>query len=142
MYRTVLTAGEVRKYLSTAKTIAFDFETAPDEKYRDEDKAALDPHTAHIVGISFSKADGDAIYMPIAHKVGKNAAPLTKIWDWLAENFFVNPDITKVAHNLAFESDFFMPEASLYRNRFMTRLRQHNSPSKVGTNSAPLRTAD
>ena len=106
MYRTVLTAGEVLGYLSTAKTIAFDFETAPDEKYRDEDKAALDPHTAHIVGISFSKANGDAIYMPIAHKVGKNAAPLTEIWDWLAENFFVNPDITKVAHNLAFESAF------------------------------------
>ena len=106
MYKTVLTAGGVRKYLSQARIVAFDFETAPNEQYRNDDKAALDPHRAHIVGISFSKSEGDAIYVPIAHKVGKNAAPLTEIWDWLAANLFGNRDIIKVAHNLAFESAF------------------------------------
>ncbi len=106
MYKTVLTAGGVRQYLSQARIIAFDFETAPDEKFRNDDKSALDPHMAHIVGISFSKAEGDAIYLPIAHKVGQNTSPLTEIWDWLAKNFFVNPNIVKVAHNLAFESAF------------------------------------
>lgn len=106
MYKTVLTAGGVRKYLSQARIVAFDFETAPNEQYRNDDKAALDPHRAHIVGISFSKSEGDAIYVPIAHKVGKNAAPLSEIWDWLAANLFGNRDIIKVAHNLAFESAF------------------------------------
>jgi DNA polymerase-1 len=106
MYRTVLTTEEVREYLSSAQIVSFDFETAPDEEYRDVDKAALDPHMAHIVGISFSKAEGDAIYVPIAHKAGENAAPLTDIWLWLAKNFFANPNIIKVAHNLAFESAF------------------------------------
>lgn len=106
MYKIVLTAGGVRKYLSQARIVAFDFESAPNEQYRNDDKAALDPHRAHIVGISFSKSEGDAIYVPIAHKVGKNAALLSEIWDWLAANLFANRDIIKVAHNLAFESAF------------------------------------
>lgn len=106
MYRTVLTARGVRKYLSQARIVAFDFETAPDEPYRNDDKAALDPHMAHIVGISFSQAESDAIYIPMTHKVGENAVQLTEIWDWLAENFFSNPNIVKIAHNLAFESAF------------------------------------
>ncbi len=104
MYRCVTTLGGVRGYLSGAQIIGFDFETAPDEPYRDEERAALDAHKSHIVGISFSVAEGSGIYLPIAHKVGTNAAPLTEIWAWLTERFFTNTEIIKVAHNLSFES--------------------------------------
>jgi DNA polymerase-1 len=93
-------------YLSASTIIAFDFETAPDEPYRGEERAALDPHKSHIVGISFSIAENSAIYVPMAHKAGENAAKLTEIWAWLTEHFFSNPEIIKVAHNLAFESMF------------------------------------
>jgi DNA polymerase-1 len=39
-----MTAGEVRQYLSGTREAAFDFETAPKEEYRGEEKAALDAH--------------------------------------------------------------------------------------------------
>jgi DNA polymerase-1 len=104
-YRAVTALGGVRKYLSGAGVIAFDFETAPDEPWRDDARAALDPHKAHIVGISFSHAEGEGIYLPIAHKVGRNAAALPAIWQYLAE-FFADKSVTKIAHNLAFESMF------------------------------------
>jgi DNA polymerase-1 len=106
MYRCVTTLGEVREYLSGAQIIGFDFETAPDEPYRNEERAALDAHKAHIVGVSFSVSENSGVYLPIAHKVGKNAAPLTEIWPWLAERFFTSPEIIKVAHNLGFETMF------------------------------------
>jgi len=106
MYKAVTTVGGVRKYLSGHSLVAFDFETAPDEPYRSEERAALDPHKSHIAGISFSTAEGDGIYVPVSHKVGKNASPLTELWQWLADCFFANKSVVKVAHNLAFESAF------------------------------------
>lgn len=106
MYNCITNIAELKDYLESASIVAFDFETSPDDAYRNEERAALDPHKSHIVGISFSKAEGEGIYLPIAHKVGQNAAPLTKIWQWLADNFFANTDIVKIAHNLAFESMF------------------------------------
>jgi DNA polymerase-1 len=57
------------------------------------------------VGISFSVAEGDGIYLPLTHRIGQNAENLSDIWNWLAE-FFTNPSTTKIAHNLAFESQF------------------------------------
>lgn len=104
MYRPVTAVGEVREYLSGASPVGFDFETAPDEPYRDEERAALDPHKAHIVGVSFSVAEGDGIYVPLAHKVGKNADP-AEILALLGE-FAADPGIIKVAHNLSFEAMF------------------------------------
>jgi DNA polymerase-1 len=104
-YRCVTAVGEVRKYLSGAPAVAFDFETAPDEPWRDDSRAALDPHKAHIVGISFSRAEGEGIYLPIAHKIGRNADDLPAIWQYLA-GFFADASVIKVAHNLAFESMF------------------------------------
>jgi DNA polymerase-1 len=104
-YRCVTAVGEVRKYLSGAPAVAFDFETAPDEPWRDDPRAALDPHKAHIVGISFSRAEGEGIYLPIAHKVGRNADDLPAIWQYLA-GFFADASVIKIAHNLAFESMF------------------------------------
>lgn len=106
MYRCVTTLGGVREYLSGAKIIAFDFETSPDDAFRSEERAALDAHKAHIVGISFSTAEGSAVYVPLAHRTGENAADQEAIWRWLTEAFFQNTEIIKVAHNLSFEAMF------------------------------------
>ncbi|GHU38199.1 hypothetical protein FACS1894105_11740 [Clostridia bacterium] len=103
MYKSTTDIGEIAKYLSTASAVAFDFETAPDEPYRNDEKAALDSHKSHIVGVSFSVAEDDAIYVPIAHKRGENA-DYNDIISLLAD--FVNSDKIKIAHNLAFESSF------------------------------------
>ncbi len=105
MYKPIYTLQLLQTYLSDAPVVAFDFETAPDEKYRNEDKAALDAHKSHIVGISFSVAEGSGVYLPIAHRIGRNVEESTEIWAWLAE-FFASTSITKIAHNLAFESQF------------------------------------
>jgi DNA polymerase-1 len=105
MYRSILTLSDLQNYLSGAPIVAFDFETAPDERYRREEKAALDAHKSHIAGISFSVAEGDAVYLPIAHRNSSNSENLTEIWNWLS-GFFADPAVTKVAHNLAFESAF------------------------------------
>ena len=53
-YRCVTTVEGIKDYIENNHVVAFDFETAPDEEYRTEDKAALDPAKAHIVGCSFS----------------------------------------------------------------------------------------
>jgi len=104
MYRPVTNAGEVRAYLSGAPLVGFDFETAPDAEYRDEDRAALDPHKSHIVGVSFSVAEGDGIYVPLAHKIGVNADAAEMLA--LLAAFVADPGIIKVAHNLSFEAMF------------------------------------
>ncbi len=104
-YRSILTLRDVQTYLSGAPIAAFDFETAPDEPYRNEEKAALDAHKSHIVGISFSVAEGDAVYLPLAHRIGENVSDQSAIWEWLS-GFFADPAVIKVAHNLAFESAF------------------------------------
>jgi len=111
MYKCVTTTAEVRKYLGGAavvdgrQLVAFDFETAPFEAYRNEPKAALDAHKSIIVGISFSVAEGEAIYIPLAHRAGENIDNPTELWVFLAE-FFANKNVVKIAHNLAFESAF------------------------------------
>ena len=46
-YMCAVTMDEVRAYLAGSKIVAFDFETAPDDPFRTEPKAALDPHKAH-----------------------------------------------------------------------------------------------
>lgn len=115
MYRCVTTFGGVREYLSGAGVIAFDFETAPAEAYRNDTKAALDAHKSHICGISFSVWAGSAIYIPLAHRTGENAAGQDAIWDWLTANVFQNPDVIKIAHNLAFESMFLYARGIVIR---------------------------
>jgi DNA polymerase-1 len=104
-YKTVRTLRELQEYLNEKKLVAFDFETAPNEQYRKEEKSALDAHKAHIVGISFSVAEETAVYLPLTHKVGENAENTTEVWEFL-EKMFTSKDIIKVAHNLAFESAF------------------------------------
>ena len=65
-YRLVTTIDGVKRYIGDSRVVAFDLETAPDAPYRGEDKAALDPAKAHIVGCSFSVRPGTGIYVPIA----------------------------------------------------------------------------
>ena len=68
-YRCVTTVAGIKEYIGGAHIVAFDFETAPDDPYREEDRAALDPAKAHIVGCSFSVQEGTGIYVPIAHRL-------------------------------------------------------------------------
>lgn len=101
-YKLITDISEIRKYIKDRKVVAFDYETAPDDAYRNEDKAALDAHKSHIVGCSFSIAEGTGIYVPIAHKSGNNADK-DSFFEFLRE-FLANDSVVKVAHNLAFES--------------------------------------
>lgn len=101
-YRCVTSVQEIQKYIGNATIVAFDYETAPDEPYHMEEKAALDPHKSHIVGCSFSVKEHTGIYVPVAHKVGENIGS-TEFLHFL-QAFLTNKNITKIAHNIAFES--------------------------------------
>ncbi len=101
-YKCVTSVQEIMDYIGDAKIIAFDYETALDEPYRNEEKAALDPHKSHIVGCSFSVEEHTGIYVPVAHKVGRNMDSIA-FFQFL-QNFLTNRNLCKIAHNIAFES--------------------------------------
>ena len=101
-YRCANSVEEIKTYIGNSRVVAFDFETAPDEQHRGEDKAALDPAKAHIVGCSFSVCEGTGIYVPIKHLNGKNVDE-EEFFAFLRD-FLSDKNIIKVAHNLAFES--------------------------------------
>ena len=101
-YKGVTSVEGIRKYIGSERVVAFDYETSPDEPFRDEDKAALDAHKSHIVGCSFSVQEGTGIYVPVAHKVGTNINEAE--FDVFIRNFLTDTSITKIAHNIAFES--------------------------------------
>ena len=101
-YRCVTTEEEIRKYLGKAQIISFDFETAPDDLYRQDEKASLDPAKAHIVGCSFSVKEGSGIYVPVDHRIGPNICK-NAFFSFLGE-FLSDNTVTKIAHNIAFES--------------------------------------
>lgn len=105
-YKCVTTLDEVKNYLSDSTIISFDFETAPIDEYRKEERAALDAHKSVIAGISFSVSEGTGIYIPLNHREGKNAENQKELWDYLKAYVFENPNIIKIAHNMAFESMF------------------------------------
>ena len=100
-YQLVTDVKTIEAYIGDAPVVAFDLETAPDDPYRQDDKAALDPARAHICGCSFSVREGTGIYVPIAHRDGPNI-PEKAFWRFMAE--FVSSARVKVAHNIAFES--------------------------------------
>ena len=104
-YKCVYTLAEIQEYLKNIALFAFDFETSPRDKWRNDKSAALDAHKADITGISFSVSDGTAIYVPLKHRSGRNAENQTSIWEYL-KSLFESKDVIKVAHNLAFESMF------------------------------------
>ena len=101
-YRLVTTLQELRNYLAGAEVVAFDFETSPDAGYREDAKAALDPAKSHIVGVSFSVEEGTGVYVPVAHTAGGNIDRDAFIGYLTA--FLTDTTVTKVAHNIAFES--------------------------------------
>lgn len=101
-YRLVTTLPELRAYLAGAAVVAFDFETSPDEGYREDAKAALDPAKSHIVGVSFSVEEGTGVYVPVAHRVGTNIDRDAFIGYLKA--FLTDTTVTKVAHNITFEA--------------------------------------
>ena len=104
-YKTVRTVAEIEEYIGDAEVIAFDFETAPTDEYRDEEMAALDAHKSDIVGISMSKEAGTAIYVPLRHRAYENANA-SIVMSYLTSRLFTSRKITKIAHNLAFEAMF------------------------------------
>jgi len=114
MYQCIGNLPDLQAYLAGAETVAFDIETAPDEGWRHEPKAALDPHKAHIVGMSFSTAEGSAVYMPFAC-IGAVAGQMAALWAWLEAALFANPAVTKIAHNLAFEAAFLYAQGIVLR---------------------------
>ena len=72
-YALVTTVQGIHEYIGGSHVAAFDFETAPDDAYREDAKAALDPARSHIVGCSFSVAEHTGIYVPVAHKQPRKA---------------------------------------------------------------------
>ena len=104
-YRCETNLQEIEKYLRGAGVVAFDFETAPLPAYRDDNKAALDAHRSHIVGVSLSVAEGSAIYVPLRHLRGPNADP-EQIIPFLRGARWMNRAVVKIAHNLSFEAMF------------------------------------
>lgn len=101
-YKCVTTVDGIHDYIGGSHIVAFDFETAPDDPYREEEKAALDPARAHIVGCSFSVKEGTGIYVPIAHRIGTNI-DRDAFFAFLTA-FLMNTTTIKIAHNIAFES--------------------------------------
>ena len=75
-YRCETDLRKIEQYLHKADVVAFDFETAPLPAYREDEKAALDAHRSHIVGVSLSVAEGSAVYVPLRHLRGPNADPV------------------------------------------------------------------
>ena len=104
-YRCETNLQEIEKYLRGAGIVAFDFETAPLPAYRDDNKAALDAHRSHIVGVSLSVAEGSAVYVPLRHLRGPNTDP-EQIIPFLRGALWMNPAVVKIAHNLSFEAMF------------------------------------
>lgn len=103
-YKVVTTVEEALDYIGDSKEVAFDFETAPNDGFRDEDKAALDPAKSHIVTMSISVKEGTGIMIPVAHKVGKNIDH--EAFVIFLQAMMMRPSWIKIAHNLQFEAMF------------------------------------
>lgn len=104
-YKTIRSAAEIDAYIGNATVLAFDFETAATDQYRDEEWSALDAHKSEITGISISVAAGTARYIPLRHRVGQNA-DVESIMAYLTSRIFKSNKIVKIAHNLSFEAMF------------------------------------
>lgn len=72
------------------------------EKYSvmsfDTETTGIDPHTAELVGMSFSVANGEAFYVPVSSDRNKALNVVQKFRDVLE-----NPDITKVGQNIKYD---------------------------------------
>lgn len=104
-YKTIRSIDEIKEYIGSADIISFDFETSAQEQYREEEYAALDAHKSDITGVSLSVEVGTGRYIPLRHKVGKNA-DIDTVMAFLTENVFQTKRAVKIAHNMAFEAMF------------------------------------
>ena len=103
-YRCVTDIKDARAYLAGHDIVAFDYETAPDEAFRTEEKAALDPAKAHITTISLSVREYTGIMIPVANRTGSNMDQDT-FYQFLGD-FLTDKTMTKICHNYVFESSF------------------------------------
>ncbi|OFV72052.1 DNA polymerase [Acetobacterium wieringae] len=106
-YRMTRDVAVVADYLGDAVLIGFDFETAPQAGWRDDPRAALDPHRGEIVGVSLAVSAGSGVYLPLKHRDFDNA-DADAVFDYLKRRVFENPGVVKIAHNLAFEAKFLL----------------------------------
>ena len=113
-YRKVTDPEEIREYIGSATVVAFDFETSPLIQWRADSWAALDAHKSEIVGVSLSVEPGTGIYVPLQHWDGGNADHVAVI-PVLRDLVWENPDVVKVAHNIAFESMFLYMHGIILR---------------------------
>ncbi len=106
-YKMTTDLQVVADYLGDAVLIAFDFETAPQAAWRDDPKAALDPHRGVIVGVSLAVAAGTGLYLPLNHRDFDNVEA-EAAFAFLKRRVFEHPGVVKIAHNLAFEAKFLL----------------------------------
>jgi len=107
LYWVVTTEKDLRAYLASCRETGeggFDWETAPKDEWRDDDRAPLDPHKSEICTASISAAVDEGIVVPLRHRVGRNfeGGP-ERFFEILREEFFI-PEIMNVAYNLQFEA--------------------------------------
>lgn len=105
-YCSITKLTEIINLLRGQTVVAFDFETAPTEQWREDPRAALDAHKSVIVGCSFATDDGAVFYVPMNHRAGQNVERQEELWQFLKEEVFESGSVVKIAHNLAFESMF------------------------------------
>jgi DNA polymerase-1 len=105
-YRTVTSLDEIKDLLRGKPTVAFDFETSPTDAWRGDEWAALDAHKSVIAGCSLATDEDTVFYVPLAHRVGKNAERQDELWQFLKDEIFESSSVMKIAHNLAFEAMF------------------------------------
>ena len=103
MYRNCITAvEEVKAYIADSKVVAFKIHTASKYLYRNDKNSDFDPAKAKMIGCAFAVQGKPGIYVPIAHRFGKNIDS-DEFQSFLKE-FLSSKDIVKVAHDLAFDS--------------------------------------
>lgn len=103
-YRRVTDPQAAANYIRDAEAVGFDYETSPDEGYRDNDKAALDPAKSHVCTMSLSTAPYSGIMIPVAHRTGENMDRTA--FENFRREFITDTKKVKIAHNLSFESMF------------------------------------
>lgn len=98
----VTTAKEVKAYIADNKIVSFKIQIAPKFLYRADKNSDSDPAKAKIIGCSFAVQGKPGIYVPVAHRFGKNIN--SEEFDSLFKGFLTNKNIIKVSHGLAFGS--------------------------------------
>ena len=101
-YKKITEISELRRCLKDHHEIAFALKTAPQYQYRGEIGADRDPLKSYIVGCSFSVAEGEGIYVPVAHRVGTNMA--TAEFHGFLDGFLSDKNTVKISHDLAFSA--------------------------------------